>query len=152
MFVSNDESFCLIGVVLFILFVIFLVYSSFGCRRLARFVNSIHLLPALSIYNFQKTGSKVAMRKLRQRLQHFSKNIHSENKALMSKMLTNCLGRGISGKWTCIILKLCIGESLNICPFLKNKGDEAPKGLSPITFQEWTDTRTFSDLNTPQQK
>ena len=29
---------------------------------------------------------------------------------------------------------------------LKHNGDEAPKGLSPTIFQEWTDTRTFSDL------
>ena len=28
----------------------------------------------------------------------------------------------------------------------ENNGDEAPKGPSTIIFQEWTDTRTFSDL------
>ena len=43
-------------------------------------------------------------------------------------------------------LCLRIGESPSISPILKNNGDEAPKGPSPITFQEWTDTRTFSDL------
>ena len=29
---------------------------------------------------------------------------------------------------------------------MKINGNEAPKGPSPINFQEWTDTRTFSDL------
>ena len=38
------------------------------------------------------------------------------------------------------------GKSPSICPFLKNNGDEAPKGPSPISFQELTDTRTFSNL------
>ena len=42
-------------------------------------------------------------------------------------------------------LIFCIGESPGICPFLKSNGDEVPKGPSPIIFQEWTDTRTFSD-------
>ena len=32
------------------------------------------------------------------------------------------------------------------CPFLKNNGDKAPKGPSPIIVQEWTDRRPFSDL------
>ena len=41
---------------------------------------------------------------------------------------------------------LLIGESPNICPFLKNNGHEAPKWPSAIIFQEWTDTRTFSYL------
>ena len=31
---------------------------------------------------------------------------------------------------------LCLGESPSICPFLKNNGDETPKGPSPIIFQE----------------
>ena len=39
-----------------------------------------------------------------------------------------------------------MGESPSIGPFLKNNGDEAPNGPSPIIFQEWTDLRTFSDL------
>ena len=30
---------------------------------------------------------------------------------------------------------ICIGESPSICPFLKNNGDEAPKGPSPIIFR-----------------
>ena len=37
---------------------------------------------------------------------------------------------------TLVFDKLRIGESPSICPFLKNK----------IIFQEWTDTRNFSDL------
>ena len=41
---------------------------------------------------------------------------------------------------------LRIGESTSFCPFLKNKRDETPKGPSPIIVQEWTDTRTFSNL------
>ena len=45
-----------------------------------------------------------------------------------------------------IVYGLRIGESPSICPFLKHNGDEAPKGQSPIIFQEWTDTRTFSDF------
>ena len=40
----------------------------------------------------------------------------------------------------------CIGESPRICPFLKHYGDEAPKELSPIIFQECKDRSTFSDL------
>ena len=43
-------------------------------------------------------------------------------------------------------VEVCIGESPSSCPFLKNNGDEAPKGPSPIVFQEWTDTRIFSYL------
>ena len=39
-----------------------------------------------------------------------------------------------------------IGKSPSICPFLKNNGDEVPKGPSPSVFQEWTDRRTFSYL------
>ena len=39
-----------------------------------------------------------------------------------------------------------IRESPRNCPFMKINGNEAPKGPSPINFQEWTDTRTFSDL------
>ena len=42
--------------------------------------------------------------------------------------------------------RLGIAESPSICPFLKNNGDEAPKVPSPNLFQEWRDTRTFSDL------
>ena len=34
-------------------------------------------------------------------------------------------------------------ESPSNSPFMKINGNEAP---SPIHFQEWTDTRTFSDL------
>ena len=41
---------------------------------------------------------------------------------------------------------LRIEECPNICPFPKNNGDEAPKGLSSIIFQECTDTRTSSDF------
>ena len=43
-------------------------------------------------------------------------------------------------------LLFSVGESSSICPFLENNGDEAPKGSSPIIFQEWTDTSTFSYL------
>ena len=43
-------------------------------------------------------------------------------------------------------LLFSIGESPSICLFLENNGDEAPKGSSPIIFQEWTDTSTFSYL------
>ena len=32
-------------------------------------------------------------------------------------------------------MHLRIGESPSICPFLKNNGDEAPKGPSPIIFR-----------------
>ena len=39
-----------------------------------------------------------------------------------------------------------IRESPRNCPFMKINGNEAPKGPSPINFQEWTDTRSFSDL------
>ena len=45
-----------------------------------------------------------------------------------------------------------IGESPSICPVLKNNGAKAPKGPIPIIVQEWTDTKTFSDLNTTQPK
>ena len=41
---------------------------------------------------------------------------------------------------------LCIGECPSNSPFLKNNGAEAPKGLRPIVFKEWRDTRTFSNL------
>jgi hypothetical protein len=44
---------------------------------------------------------------------------------------------------------LCVlrtGECPSNSPFLKNNGAEAPKGLSPIVFKEWRDTRTFSNL------
>ena len=43
-------------------------------------------------------------------------------------------------------VQLRIEVSPSICPFLKNNGDEAAKGPSPIIFQEWTDTRTFFNL------
>ena len=39
--------------------------------------------------------------------------------------------------------RLRIGESPRICPFLKNNADEAPKSLSPVFFQEWTDYSDF---------
>ena len=45
-----------------------------------------------------------------------------------------------------LFVRLCIGESPSICPFLKNNGHEAPKGPSAIIFPERTDTRTFSYL------
>ena len=38
---------------------------------------------------------------------------------------------------------LCIGKSPCICPFLKSNETRGP---SLIIFQEWTDTRTFSNL------
>jgi hypothetical protein len=38
------------------------------------------------------------------------------------------------------------GECPSNSPFLKNNGDEAPKGPRPIVFKEWRDTRTFSNL------
>ena len=44
--------------------------------------------------------------------------------------------------WTCI----SIGECPSNSPFLKNNGAEAPKGMRPIVFKEWRDTRTFSNL------
>ena len=34
----------------------------------------------------------------------------------------------------------------------ENNGDEVPKGPSPIIIQEWTDTRTFSDLKYTSSK
>ena len=46
----------------------------------------------------------------------------------------------------CITAALCIGECPSNSPFVKNNGAEAPKGLRPIVFKEWRDTRTFSNL------
>jgi hypothetical protein len=41
---------------------------------------------------------------------------------------------------------LCIAECPSNSPFLKNNGDEAPKGPRFIVFKEWRDTRTFSNF------
>ena len=40
----------------------------------------------------------------------------------------------------------CTSASAQFLHYAWKNGDEAPKGPNPIMFQEWTDTRTFSDL------
>ena len=41
---------------------------------------------------------------------------------------------------------LRIGESSSICPFLTKMKRRPRRGRVPLFFEEWTDTRTFSDL------